>query len=283
MPTAEQITDPVAYHGEGPVWSPSWGGLRWVDMLAGDVLSLDGAGAVGRTHVGAIAAALRPRAGGGAVIAIERGFVLEEPDGSMRTLPSVWGDPQLRMNDGGCSPDGSFYCGSMHVDQLAGSAGLYRLDPDLSVTSVLEGVTVSNGLEWSPDGARAYYVDTPTQRIDVFDYVAPNRLGNRRSFAEIPAGVGSPDGLTVDSLGGVWVALWGGSQVRRYGDEGRLDVVVDVPVSQVSACTFGGAHLDRLYVTTSRERLAPGVEPEAGALWACDVGLTGRPVRPFAG
>jgi sugar lactone lactonase YvrE len=283
VPTAEQITDPDAYHGEGPVWSPSRGALRWVDMLAGDVLSFDDSGAVVRKHVGSVAAAVRPRTAGGAVIAVERGFVLEEPDGSTRTLPEVWDDPQIRMNEGGCSPDGSFFCGSMHYEQLPGRAALYRLDPDLSVTPVFDDVTISNGLEWSPDGGLAYYVDTPTQRIDVFDYAAPNRLTNRRPFAQVPAEVGSPDGLTVDASGGVWVAIWHGSQVRRYAPDGRLDLVVDVPVTQVSACTFGGEHLDRLFITTSREGLDPGVEIEAGALWAYDAGVSGRPVRPFLG
>ena len=119
MADVEQLTGPVAFHAEGPVWSPSWGGLRWVDMLAGDVLTmgLDGTGAAGgaisRRHVGAVAAALRPRRGGGAVIAVERGFVLEDVDGELNPLPDLWADPGVRMNEGGCDPDGRFYCGSM--------------------------------------------------------------------------------------------------------------------------------------------------------------------------
>ncbi|HEY5049859.1 MAG TPA: SMP-30/gluconolactonase/LRE family protein, partial [Acidothermaceae bacterium] len=115
MADVEQLTAPVAFHAEGPVWSPSWGGLRWVDMFAGDVLSmgLDGAagtfGAISRRHVGAIAAALRPRRGGGAVIAVERGFLLERADGELDPLPDLWADPSLRMNEGSCDPDGRFY------------------------------------------------------------------------------------------------------------------------------------------------------------------------------
>ena len=108
MTQVEQVTDVVAYHGEGPVWSPRWGGLRWVDMLAGDVLSLRADGTVERRHVGDIAAAVRPRRGGGAVIGIERGFALEEPDGTVRPLGEVWSDPSVRMNEGGCDPDGRF-------------------------------------------------------------------------------------------------------------------------------------------------------------------------------
>src|SRR5689334_18705103 len=145
----EQVTDPVVYHGEGPVWHPGWGGLRFVDMLAGDVMTLTAGGSLERRHVGSVAAALRPRRGGGAVIGVERGFALEDPDGTVTTLPPLWDDPGIRMNDGGCDPDGRFYCGSMANDQTAGAASLYRLGPDGSVEVVLDQVTVSNGLEWS--------------------------------------------------------------------------------------------------------------------------------------
>ena len=139
-------------------------------MLSGDVLSLGPAGSVTRRHVGQIAAALRPRAGGGAVIGVERGFVLEEPDGRLVPLPEVWTDPGVRMNEGACDPDGRFHCGSMAYDKREGAASLYRLDPDRSVHVVLRDVTISNGLDWSPDGSRAYYNDTATGQVAVFDY-----------------------------------------------------------------------------------------------------------------
>src|SRR5918997_631023 len=142
---AEQVTASVAYHGEGPVWSERWGGLRWVDMLAGDVLSLGEDGAIGRRHVGEIAAAVRPRRGGGAVIGVERGFALEDPDGTLIRLDELWSGDGVRMNEGGCDPDGRFYCGSMAYDQAPRAASLYRLDADGTVHVVLDGVTVSNG------------------------------------------------------------------------------------------------------------------------------------------
>src|SRR3954463_5643946 len=152
MIKVDQLTDVVTHHGEGPVWSPRWGGLRWVDMLAGDVLSLRPDGAIERRHVGTVAAALRPRRRGGALIGVERGFALEEPDGTLRTLAELWSDDGVRMNDGGCDPDGRFYCGSMAYDKTPRAGALYRLDPDGSTRVVVEHVTISNGLEWSPDG-----------------------------------------------------------------------------------------------------------------------------------
>ena len=278
---AEQVTDPVAYHGEGPVWSERWGGLRWVDMLAGDVLHLGADGEIGRRHVGSIAAALRPRRQGGAVIGTERGFALEDADGTLTHLDELWADDSVRMNEGGCDPDGRFYCGSMAYDQQPGAGTLYRLDPDGSVRAVLEDVSVSNGLEWSPDGSRAYYNDTPTQRTDVFDYDGDSGLTGRRPFVEIPDG--SPDGLTVDEEGGVWVALYGSGEVRRYTTDGVLDEVVEVQARKVTACTFGGPHLDELFITTSREGLEPGDDPLAGSLFRAAVGVSGLPVREFAG
>jgi sugar lactone lactonase YvrE len=279
---AEQVTGPVAFHGEGPVWSESWGGLRWLDMLAGDVLSLAPDGSIGRWHVGEIVAVVRPRRGGGTAIGVERGFALEDPDGTLTRLPDLWSDEGVRMNEGGCDPDGRFYCGSMAYDKRHGAGALYRLDPDGSTRVVLGGVSVSNGLEWSPDGSRAYYNDTPTHRIAVMDYDPASGLTGLRPFAELP-GSARPDGLTVDAEGGVWTALWGGGAVHRFTPEGRLDAVVEIPARNVSACTFGGPALDRLFVTTSRDGVAEGEDPLAGSLFTADVGVSGLPVREFAG
>ena len=272
---AEQVTDPVAYHGEGPVWSERWGGLRWVDMLAGDVLSLVADGAINRRHVGNVAAVLRPRRQGGAVIGVERGFALEDADGTLTYLDELWTDTRVRMNEGGCDPDGRFYCGSMAYDQHPGAGALYRFDPDGSVRVVLENVTISNGLEWSPDGSRAYYNDTPTQRIDVFDYDGESGLTGRRPFAEIPADAGGPDGLTVDEEGGVWVALWDGGAVHRYTPAGVLEARVELPVRRVTSCAFGGPGLAELFITTSREGLE-GDTGAAGSVFRCTPGQTGR-------
>ena len=281
MVSAERVTDRVTHHGEGPVWSPSWGGLRFVDMLNGDVLTLRDDDGVDRRHVGTVAAAVRPRRSGGAVIAVERGFVLEAADGTLEPLPEVWQDDSIRMNEGGCDPDGRFWCGSMAYDKTSGAASMYRLDADHSVRRMFGGVTVSNGLEWSPDGSHAYYNDTHTHRISVYEYDVDAGLVNRRTLVDL--GELRPDGLTVDAEGGVWSAFFGGSAVHRYTPEGKLDEVVDVAARQVTACTFGGDDLDRLFITTSRENLEPDDDPQAGSLFVADVGVRGRPVREFAG
>lgn len=283
---AEAVTDPSATHGEGVIWDPSPGVVRWVDMLEGDVLTLNLAtGRVTRLHVGSVAAAIRPRVGGGLVIAVERGFaLLDAGSGSAQPLPAIWTDRTVRMNDGACDPVGRFFCGSMAYDESPGRGALYRLDPNRSVTTVIENVTISNGLAWAPDGATAYYVDSPTQRVDAFDYdPSSGTLFDRRPVVSVRAGEGTPDGLTVDADGFIWVAIWGGGTVHRYSPTGRLDGIVRVPASQVTACAFGGPTLDELYIATSRLGLAADDQPQAGALFRYRPGVPGVAPYQYAG
>ncbi|MFC5827492.1 SMP-30/gluconolactonase/LRE family protein [Nonomuraea insulae] len=280
--SAYPVTDPVAEHGEGPVWSGRWGGLRWVDMLAGDVLALDAGGGVRRRHVGAVAAVVRPRTSGGYLVAAERELLLadsDDLDAPLRSLGEAWSDPGIRMNEGGCDPDGRFYIGSMAYDASPGGGTFYVAGPGGELRAVLPGVTISNGFGFSPDGRLAYYADTPTGRVDVFDY-AEGGLSGRRPFAVVDPGLGAPDGLTVDAEGGVWVALWEGGAVHRYDAGGRLDAVIELPVRKVTAVTFGGENLDRLFITTSALGVEREREPLAGAVFGAEPGVRGLPVLP---
>ncbi len=305
---AEPVTPVCTHHGEGPVWDPERGVVRFVDMLAGAVMGYHPrTGALTRHEVGTVAACLRPRSGGGYVVALERSFALlpggaldPQADigpagctgapvdlghpGDVRQLPPVFADPAVRFNDGGCDPAGRFWMGSMNADGSDGGGSLYRLDPDGSVSTVLAPVGISNGLSFSPDGRTAHYVDTLTARIDLLDVdPARGQIRGRRPFVEIPADQGAPDGIAVDADGGVWVALWGGSAVHRYTSDGTLDTVVEVGARQVSCPAFGGDDLTDLYVTTSREGMEDGEDPLAGALFRVAAGVRGRPVLPFAG
>jgi sugar lactone lactonase YvrE len=282
----EQVTESCAYHGEGPVWDFDAGVLHWVDMLAGDVLTLDtGSGAVARMAVGEVAAALRPRAQGGLVIANERGFcLLDRGETRPRQVAEAWTDPAVRMNEGGCDPQGRFYCGSMAYDASPGRGALYRFDTDGSVSQVLDAVTISNGIAWTHDGTHVYYIDSPTQRVDVFDFEPDEgRFRDRRPVVEVDADDGLPDGMTLDAEGGLWVAIYNGGAVHRYTPEGRLDAVVEPGPRRVTACTFGGDDLGDLYITTSREGLSPDEQPTAGALFRCRPGVQGVPALTYAG
>ncbi len=281
---ADQLTAPCTYHGEGPIWDTAAGVLRFVDMLHGDILTLTPAGEIDRLHVGTIAAAMRSRAGGGLVVAVEHGFLLVDGDGRIGPERVAFTDPGIRMNEGGVDRQGRFFCGSMPYDQAGPRGALYRFDPGGDIAVVLSGVRISNGIAWSAGGERMYYIDSPTHRVDVFDYDPVTGMPSaRRALALIDPGHGQPDGMALDAEGGLWVAIFGGHAVHRYTPDGKLDAVIEVPPSQVTACAFGGDHLDELHITTSRENLAPGAEPGAGAVFHAIPGVRGLPLGTFAG
>ncbi|GAA4166698.1 SMP-30/gluconolactonase/LRE family protein [Gryllotalpicola daejeonensis] len=285
---AQQLTGSITYHGEGPCWDPVGERMLVVDMLAGAVVDLSSLESPARYDVGSsVAAVVRPRRGGGFVVATEHGFSLFD-DGFrlQRELAQVLDDPAIRLNEGGCDPAGRLFCGGMAYAQTPGAASVYRLEPDGAASVALENVTISNGLQWSLDGALAYYIDTPTKRIDVFDYdLETGAFHNRRALADVSGFDGGPDGMTIDAEGGLWVAFYNGGAVRRFDAEtGDVTEVVEIPgPRQVTAPAFGGASLDTLFITTSRENLADGDQPEAGAVFAVQPGVRGVALPAFAG
>ncbi|MER7179295.1 SMP-30/gluconolactonase/LRE family protein [Streptomyces hyaluromycini] len=250
--------------GEGPTWDPATGRLIWIDVLGSRVHTYDPATGhrtirTTEQHVGAV----KPRAGGGLVLNLRDGVGLLDPDDTFRWLYRE-PVPGRRANDAAVAPDGSLWAGTMRYDEATGGGTLSRVSPDGTVTTLLPDVTVSNGTGWSPDGRRVYYVDTPTRRVDVFDYTDGLPV-DRRPLVTIEESAGFPDGLTVDADGCVWVALWGGAAVRRYTPTGELDRVIPLPATLTTACAFGGADLTDLYVTTARVGL-DRPHPTAGSL-----------------
>lgn len=286
---AELVVDSKDRVGESPTWVDRSGRLYWVDLLSGRIHHLGTA--TGEHEILDLAtpvSAVAPRRDGGLVVAGGSMFGLIDEGGTIIRALADTGEERgtFRLNDGKCDPQGRFWAGSAVVSGAPDGAGLLRLDPDGKVTRVLGGISMSNGLGWSPDGRTFYYVDTPTQRIDRFD-CAPETgdLTNRRVFVSIPRNDGLPDGLTVDAEGDVWLALFGGSVVRRYAPDGTLVQVVQVPASQVTSCTFGGDGLDTLFITTAREGLSDtdlAAEPLAGGVFSCHPGAVGQPTGTFA-
>jgi len=282
------LVDARAFLGEGPVWDARIGRIAWVDILAGrlHLTALDGATRTIQlpSPVGCVV----PRASGGWVAALADGFWAVTEDGVTGRLADVQSDrPDLRFNDGKCDPSGRFWAGTMALDHRPGAGALYRLDPDLTVHRMLDDVSISNGLDWSLDGRTMYYVDTPTRRIDAFDFdPVSGSISGRRGFATIDRADGAPDGLTVDAEGGLWLALWDGWRVRRYRPDGSVDREIRYPCSEVSCPVFGGTALDELYVTTAWELLDEArhaAEPHAGGLFRVHPGVRGRPPNAFAG
>ncbi len=284
----ELLVDLRSFIGEGPVWDPRIERLVWVDILAGRLHLTARDGATRTISLPSPVGSVALRASGGWVAALADGFWAVAEDGSAERLADVQSDrPDLRFNDGKCDPQGRFWAGTMALDHRPGVGALYRLDPDLTVTRMIDGVAISNGLDWSLDGRTMYYVDTPTGRIDQFEFdPTSGAISGRRPFVTIPSSDGSPDGLTVDAEGGVWLALWDGSVVRRYRPDGSVDRDIRLPVSEVTCPVFGGPDLDELYITTAWELLSDeqhAREPLAGGLFRVRPGVRGRPASPFAG
>ena len=281
----EQITAACTEHGEGPIWDLVQGQLVFVDMHRGDLLVLD---AVGndpvRHHVSEVAACVVPRRGGGLALAVERGLALLDDDWKSEELPELWPDATVRMNDGACDPAGRFFVGSMAYDESPGKGSLWCFDHSLNASVAIGGVTISNGLGWSPDGGTAYFVDSPTQRIDAMDYdQVTGSFSERRKLVEIPAALGMPDGLTVDAEGGIWVALWGGGALHRYDAHGTQTDNFPVPTLHPTSCAFGGDALNQFFVTTSTAGMNPSDDQSAGALFWMHADFQGLPCATFDG
>lgn len=260
--SVDVLVDSAALLGEGPRWDAEGARLLWVDVKRGELHVWDGE----RDTVEQLEAplsAVAPTSDGDVLLTFADRLALL----SGATLVHVPHSEEMRLNDGACDAQGRFWVGSMRRDgEKKRDAALYRFDGEL--VQVLDGVSLSNGIGWSPDGARMYYIDTLSRRVDVFDY--DGEVANRRTFAVVDRDAGFPDGLAVDDEGGVWVALWGGSAVRRYAPDGELDRVLEIPAGHVTACCFGPG--TSLFVTTA--------DPD-GRVFVADVGVSGPPAQPF--
>jgi sugar lactone lactonase YvrE len=275
--------------GEGPFWDERTGELLRVDIARGRIHAWDPVGDRVTTHdVAAEVSAVLPRAAAaGWLVAAGHRLLLRDGD-DRRTLAIVERDvPDNRFNDCKCDPQGRVWAGTMSKRRAPGTAALYRLAPGGEIERAIAGTTISNGLGWSPSGERMYFVDSTTQRIDVLDFDgADGHVADRRALVEVDPRDGLPDGLAVDAEGGIWVCLFGGGAVRRYGPDGALDAAIRLPVTNPTSPVFGGADLRTLYVTSARHRLSLGrlaLEPLAGAVLALDPGVAGLPGNRFAG
>jgi sugar lactone lactonase YvrE len=291
--TLELALDVGAELGEGPIWDADRDVLLFVDIMRGDVHVFDPARPATKSHrvvpvglpVGAVACTVR----GDWIAAAGQGFHRIDPESGRLTAvaEAAPGRTDLRMNDGYVDHCGSFWAGTLSLQRTPNQGALYRLTTDGRVETILEPVTTSNGIDWSPDGRLMYYVDTGTRRIDVFD-ADPDvgRVSNRRPFVDLNGQAGRPDGLVVDAEGGVWVALWRGGAVRRYRSDGSLDQELTLPTDLVTKCAFGGPGMTDLYITTAWRDLTVAeraAQPHAGGVFRARPGVAGQPARRFGG
>jgi sugar lactone lactonase YvrE len=288
--TAELVLESRARIGECPVWDARIGRLAWIDILGPSVHLFDPSSGIDERfeldqHVGAVA----PRASGGYVLALREGFAtLDLERGIVEIIHEVGGRaPDVRLNDGRCDSSGRFWAGSVADDLRGGAAALYRLDPDHRAYVVRTGITISNGMDWSPDGRAMYYIDSASYTVDRYRFDDhAGSISDPDSLVRLSPDLGMPDGMAVDSEGYLWVAVFRGSAVHRYTPDGVLDTVVKLPVTLVTSCGFGGRNLDDLYITSAMDHLSPAerlAEPLAGSLFRCRPGVRGRPVHAYAG
>ncbi len=279
---------------EGPRWHEERQELLWVDILGKQIhrgtLAADGSLEHVITisldrHVGAVAPALEA----GYVVAAGSGFMFVDERGSVRELAQPEGGrTDVRMNDGACDPQGRFWAGTMAYDESPGAGALYRLELDGSCTTVLTGLTIANGIGWSPDGRTMYLNDSGTGCLDTFRFDgATGALTNRRTLVRGDRPGVVPDGLTVDAEGGIWVAWWGGGTVNRYAPDGSLLARLQLPVERPTSCAFGGPDRATLFITTAREGLdddALAEQPDCGRVFAISgLGIRGLPCQPYRG
>lgn len=276
--------------GEGPHWDATSMSLWFVDLTAGTVFRhRPGNGTATLFSVGQEVGAVLPRDAGGLVLAVRDGIAVTSESGENFELKIAVELENLgnRMNDAKCDPVGRLFAGTTAFDFSPGAGSLYRVQPDWSCEAILHGVTTSNGITWSPDGQQMYFIDSARQGVDVFDFdLATGSVSNRRRLVTIDSAAGIPDGMTVDAEGNLWVACFGGRAVRCYSEAGRQIGMIDVPVSQVTSCAFGGPGLAELYVTSARYRMSAEQlrnEPLAGATFVCRPGVAGLPANGFAG
>ena len=256
---------------EGPRWDAAARRLLWVDIEGCELHILENA-KDRAIALEAMVGAATPTSRGALLVALaDRLALVDLADESVRTLVRLPHGPGLRSNDGACDAAGRFWIGTMALDETPGAGALYRYDGRLE--RVLDAVTLSNGIGWTRDDTRMYYIDSPVQRVDLFDFeLTSGRVDDRRPFVSIDESDGIPDGLTVDDEGGVWVALYGGSCVHRYDESGRLDAVLEVPAENVTSCCFGGDDGRSLFVTTA----APD-----GNVYVTQPGVSGPPAHAF--
>jgi sugar lactone lactonase YvrE len=283
--SADLLVDAQTDLGESPFWDADTQQVTWVDITTGSIHRCSSSGTSAPVQlVGGQLSALAPRRVGGLIAALDDGISLIDADGSVHRVASFTGISPWRMNDGKCDPQGRFWAGSVQLSRVWKSSCLWRVDADLSAECVLEDVSVSNGLDWSPDGHTMYYNDTRTCGVDAFAFDPDSgEISGRRRVLSVPADSGLVDGLTVDSEGGIWVALHRGGEIWRIDGRGKLLAVVEVPVPDVTSCCFGGPGLDQLFVTTAISHISVQPQPHEGGLFVCQVPVTGRLPYQFAG
>lgn len=290
MMRVEAFDERICALGEGPfATGVSHNEVSWVDITGSRVLTRNlKTHETGEFQTGENVGFAIPRALGGYILGTNSGPILRDKDGrthpflALSDLEPLTSQMEIRWNDAKIAPSGNLWFGTMGYEMLIGTSSLFKYDTTSSTASkMLPNLTVSNGMDWSNDGSTFYFIDSNWQAVHAFT-VIDDELSDERTVIEIPRSDGEPDGMCMDSQGGIWVALWGGSQVRRYDstDNFKLDQVIELPVPFITSCAFAGQDLDTLIITSASDDQVGGPK-EAGMTFCVKPGATGRPSRTF--
>lgn len=261
--------------------------VSWVDITGSRVLSRNLlTGDTDEFPTGEPVGFAIPRTVGGFVLGTDNGPVLRDSDGGIHSflklseIEPLASQMEIRWNDAKVSPRGNLWLGTMGVEMLKGTSALFKYDvKNSSVSRVIPNLTISNGMDWSDDGSTFYFIDSDWQEVRAFS-VIDDEISDERSVIRIAESEGAPDGMCMDASGGVWVALWGGSQVRRYDSTNnfKLDQVINLPAPFVTSCAFAGENLDTLIITSATDDKVGG-PAEAGMTFCIKQAVSGRPSR----
>jgi sugar lactone lactonase YvrE len=288
----EIVVDHICLLGEGTLWDTGRESICWIDILRGEIHEFHPATHVFKTislhqMVGSIAVCKD----GNFIAALKNGFAkVHRHSGEVTMISNPESHlPGNRFNDGKCDPAGRFWAGTMSHTDEPGKGSLYVLDERLEVTKKMENLSISNGMAWSGDQETFYYIDTPTFSVAAFRYDKKNaEISEKKIVVRVPVGDGSPDGMTIDQEGMLWIAHWDGWQVTRWNPRtGKKILSIPFPAARVTCCCFGGPDLHDLYVSTARNGLSEeqlNDQPLAGSLFVIkNIGYKGLPAFEFNG
>ena len=286
----EVFDERVCSLGEGPSSTGAlYSEVSWVDITGSRVLTRNlRTNNTSEFSTGENVGFAIPRASGGYVLGINSGPILQDAEGKLHPflklsdLAPQTSQMAIRWNDAKVSPSGNLWFGTMGYEMLAGTSSLFKYDiKDSKVSRVLSNLTISNGMDWSDDEKMFYFIDSAWQAVHAFT-VHEDELSEERTVIEIPESDGAPDGMCIDAEGGLWVALWGGSQVRRYDskDNFKLSQVIELPTQFITSCAFAGENLETMIITSAQNDQIGGPK-EAGMTFCIKPGVVGRPSRTF--
>ena len=287
---AELVLDCQNHHGEGIFWNAADGRMWWTDIEGKAIWWLDPAtGASDSIEMPDRVCCFANNRDGGMIVAFAKHIALFDPKtGSFEDICAFEPDnTETRANDGRTDRQGRFIVGGMNEVSGKADSSVIRIDPDRSVTTLIDDVICANSTCFTPDGRTMFFTDTPEQTIRAYDYDPDTgTLGAMRILADFKDEPGIPDGSCVDAEGGVWNAEWEGHRVVRVAPDGAIDTIIEVPVWKPTCCAFGGRDLDTLYITTSRLMSSPdqlAAEPHSGGLFSVKPGIRGVVDTPFGG